>query len=174
MKPQDYIRYNFDSFESAFYTAFIILTLENWNTILISCLRADVTPVITILYLISWVFIGNYIFLNLFLAVLLEGFNSSEALQMIQEIDQEGKELERMHKALIQKREDRQRIEDAENFKANEEVLMIIEREKFKDKEEINQRKACYLVVRDFNQSDEINSEDFDLKKNLDKSYNKK
>ena len=47
---------------------------------------------------------------------------------MIEEIDQEGKELERMHKSLIHKREEKQRNEDAENYKANEEVMMIIEK----------------------------------------------
>ena len=31
------------------------------------------------LYLISWIFIGNYSLLNLFLAILLDGFTSSNA-----------------------------------------------------------------------------------------------
>ena len=86
MKPGDYLRYNFDSFEMAFYTVFDILTIENWNNILVSCLRADVPAFLTIVYLISWIFIGNYIFLNLFLAVLLDGFESSDAMQMVEEI----------------------------------------------------------------------------------------
>ena len=52
------------------------MTLENWNDILYVCLRSDVPGIITSIYLISWVFLGNYVFLNLFLAVLLEGFSS--------------------------------------------------------------------------------------------------
>ena len=34
---------------------------------------------ITIFYIVSWIFIGNYSLLNLFLAVLLDGFTSDDA-----------------------------------------------------------------------------------------------
>ena len=33
---------------------------------------------ITVGYFISWIWIGNYIFLNLFLAILLEGFTTEK------------------------------------------------------------------------------------------------
>jgi hypothetical protein len=33
---------------------------------------------ITHIYLISWIFIGNFVLLNLFLAILIEGFTSKE------------------------------------------------------------------------------------------------
>lgn len=32
-------------------------------------------PVLTILYFVIWIFMGNYILLNLFLAILLNGFS---------------------------------------------------------------------------------------------------
>lgn len=52
-------------------------------------MRSSVNPVITAIYLISWIFIGNYVFLNLFLAILLDGFvaegqQDSEELEMLQ------------------------------------------------------------------------------------------
>lgn len=53
------------------------MTIENWNNILYVCLRSDANKLVTALYLISWVFIGNYVFLNLFLAILLDGFSTS-------------------------------------------------------------------------------------------------
>ena len=55
------------------------MTLENWNNILYVCLRSEVAGWVTAIYLISWVFLGNYVFLNLFLAILLDGFSSGDS-----------------------------------------------------------------------------------------------
>lgn len=41
--------------------------------------RSDVNVVITTVYLISWIFIGNFSLLNLFLAILLDGFSNESA-----------------------------------------------------------------------------------------------
>ena len=57
-------------------STFQILTLENWNDLLTITLRSSVNKVITLIYLVSWIFIGNYVLLNLFLAILLERFES--------------------------------------------------------------------------------------------------
>jgi len=54
------------------------MTMENWNEILYSCLRTDTNKIITVIYLISWIFIGNFVLLNLFLAILLDGFDSND------------------------------------------------------------------------------------------------
>ena len=51
------------------------MTLENWNSLLFNCLRAETPKYFTMIFLISWIFIGNYILLNLFLAILLDGFD---------------------------------------------------------------------------------------------------
>jgi len=50
------------------------LTLENWTDILFVTLTSSAGAVLSSLYLVSWIFIGNYVFLNLFLAILLDGF----------------------------------------------------------------------------------------------------
>lgn len=68
-------RANFDSFFDAFLAIFQLLTLENWGDILVLAWRSDVNNFLVGIYLISWIFIGNFIFLNLFLAVLIDGFN---------------------------------------------------------------------------------------------------
>jgi len=68
----------FDDFFSAYMTVFQVMTMENWNDILTSTLRTDVNYAITLVYLISWIFIGNYVLLNLFLAILLNGFDSQD------------------------------------------------------------------------------------------------
>ena len=64
-----------------------MLTLENWNEILADLLSSpNIHPSISIIYLVLWIFIGNYVFLNLFLAILLDNFeeewrNSKEELK---------------------------------------------------------------------------------------------
>ena len=61
------------------------MTLENWQEILVACFRSSIFKGFTIFYLISWIFIGNYILLNLLLAILLDAFTNDERL--IDEID---------------------------------------------------------------------------------------
>ena len=45
---------------------------------MINCYRSDVSKFFSTIFLISWIFIGNFILLNLFLAILLDGFESNE------------------------------------------------------------------------------------------------
>jgi hypothetical protein len=64
------------------------MTLENWNDLLITYLRTDANNILILFFFISWIFIGNMVLLNLFLAVLLEGFEDksiSEDLELIEE-----------------------------------------------------------------------------------------
>ena len=48
---------------------------------------------VTAIYYISWIFIGNFILLNLFLAILIEGFQEEEAN------DQDGEENQQLLEA---------------------------------------------------------------------------
>jgi hypothetical protein len=48
--------------------------MENWPIILFYGLRSNVNMAITIIYFVSWIIIGNYILLNLFLAILIDSF----------------------------------------------------------------------------------------------------
>ena len=48
--------------------------MENWNSLLYDAMRSDVAKTISSVYYISWIFIGNFILLNLFLAILLDSF----------------------------------------------------------------------------------------------------
>ena len=54
------------------------MTIENWNDIENSSLNADVNIGLTLSYLISWIFVGNYVLLNLLLAVVMDSFNNEE------------------------------------------------------------------------------------------------
>lgn len=78
---EDSPRLRYDSFMQAFMTVFDIMTQENWNGQLVACQRAAVPKSLTLIFLISWLFIGNYVLLNLLMAVLLEGFDSDDVHQ---------------------------------------------------------------------------------------------
>lgn len=69
--PEGLPRGNFDSFHWAFITIFQVLTTENWNDILTSSLRSNL-GIWSSSFLILWIVIGNFIILNLFLAILLD------------------------------------------------------------------------------------------------------
>jgi len=57
------------------------MTLENWQDILFITFRTNVNKYVTSVYLISWIFLGNWILLNLFLAILLEGFSTEQEFE---------------------------------------------------------------------------------------------
>lgn len=59
----------------AFLCVFDILTMENWNNILYNALHSHVPIYLTLTYFITWIFVGNYVLLNLFLAIMLDGFD---------------------------------------------------------------------------------------------------
>lgn len=56
--------------------------MENWQQVLYSSMRASqnsmVLKTVTAIYYISWIFIGNFILLNLFLAILIDAFNTED------------------------------------------------------------------------------------------------
>ena len=67
--------YNFETFFEAFLTVFSVITLDNWSYVMqILYQNNNKEAFLAGFYLISGIFIGNYIFLNLFLAILLDGF----------------------------------------------------------------------------------------------------
>lgn len=57
--------------------------MENWQQVLYSSMRAAnnsmIIKTIAAIYYISWIFIGNFILLNLFLAILIDGFTEEDA-----------------------------------------------------------------------------------------------
>ena len=63
------IRYNYDSFLNAFITSFIMLTTENWNTIMFYAFSGTTSQALIVVYFVSCIFIGNWMLLNLFLAL---------------------------------------------------------------------------------------------------------
>jgi hypothetical protein len=86
-------RANYDTFSNSFLTVLQLVTFENWTDHIVLLYNTPVSKAITLAYIISWLIIGNYIFLNLFLALLLGGFESEEVIKSLQETVDEFKEL---------------------------------------------------------------------------------
>lgn len=70
--PVSIPRHHFDAFPWAFLTVFQILTGEDWNAVMYDLMRS--TSNAASLYCIMIIIVGNYILLNLFLAILLDNF----------------------------------------------------------------------------------------------------
>jgi Ion transport protein len=66
-----------------------LVTLENWNDLMHAALRSSQSMILSLTYLIVWIFIGNYIFLNLFLSILLDGFENKEQEDDVKELEKE-------------------------------------------------------------------------------------
>eukprot|EP00937_MAST-01D_sp_MAST-1D-sp2_P001031 g1031.t1 len=67
---------NFDNFYTSTLTVFQVLTGEDWNTVLYDCMRVE--PVFGAILLAVMFFIGNYMMLSLFVAILLQNFQDAE------------------------------------------------------------------------------------------------
>lgn len=80
-------RENFDDYNLGFVTTFQILTAIMFNRVFHLYGMAGKMLVIPAFYVVSWIVIGNYIFLNLFLAILLEEFNQETKTIEIEDED---------------------------------------------------------------------------------------
>ena len=56
--------------------------MENWQFVMYNSMRSargsTFLKSLTAIYYVSWIFIGNFILLNLFLAILIDSFESEE------------------------------------------------------------------------------------------------
>ncbi|KAF0717781.1 Aste57867_2098 [Aphanomyces stellatus] len=67
---------SFDNVGMALLTVFQVFSGDSWTDILYACMR--VSPISGALYVVVAFFTGNYLVLNVFLSILLQGFDSSE------------------------------------------------------------------------------------------------
>ena len=72
----DVARHNFDNIYWSVITIFQILTGENWNEVMYDGMRS--TGSLSCIYFLLLFILGNYIILNLFLAILLDNFGGGE------------------------------------------------------------------------------------------------
>ncbi|KAJ9447858.1 Voltage-dependent calcium channel type D subunit alpha-1 [Diplonema papillatum] len=73
-------RSNFDHLGTSTVTVFQIITGEDWNRVMYSGMRSSKSPVASLyaLYFVTLFIIGNYLILNLFIAVLINNFETDD------------------------------------------------------------------------------------------------
>ena len=69
------VRYNFDTFPRAFLSVFILLTGENWNEMMYNAMRA--TSNFASLYFVIVIILGNFIIIQLLVAIVITNFDES-------------------------------------------------------------------------------------------------
>jgi hypothetical protein len=69
-------RANFDSFLNGITSVFIILIGEDWNNVMYAHVRSE--GIAVSVFFLSLVILGNFILLNLFLAILLKNFEEDD------------------------------------------------------------------------------------------------
>ncbi|XP_012282191.2 muscle calcium channel subunit alpha-1 isoform X1 [Orussus abietinus] len=91
---QDKPRSNFDSFWQSLLTVFQILTGEDWNAVMYEGIRAyggvSSPGVLACVYFIILFICGNYILLNVFLAIAVDNLADAESLTAIEKEAEEG------------------------------------------------------------------------------------
>ena len=74
----DSIRDNFNSFQNSFFTAFKVLVGENWNEIMYHVVLK--TNRWSVLYFVIFMILGQFIMVNLLLAIIISEFNQSRLI----------------------------------------------------------------------------------------------
>lgn len=100
---------NFDTFPFAIATTFQIMTMENWQTILYDMLRGDLLNgknniYAVVIYLVAWIFMGNFVLLNLFLAILIDAFLEQDDEEEDEEVILRKREAKKARKAARKKK----------------------------------------------------------------------
>lgn len=79
-------RANFDNFLHGLTTVYIVLIGDDWNLIMYDHVRTVSPDVMTVTFFVSVVILGNWILLNLFLAILLSNFEDEKEIMSYEEI----------------------------------------------------------------------------------------
>ena len=67
-------RTNYDTFWIAYVSVFQIMTIENWHYNMYDSMRTNAPIYVTGLFYVVWIFIGNFILLNLLLTIIFDAF----------------------------------------------------------------------------------------------------
>lgn len=85
-------RTNFDSMAEALTTVFVVLSGENWNEVFQSCFAF--APLAASLYFVVLVVLGNFVLLNLIVAILLNSIDHTQDDEEDDEAEEHGREIE--------------------------------------------------------------------------------
>uniref|UniRef100_A0A8C9TWH4 Voltage-dependent L-type calcium channel subunit alpha n=1 Tax=Scleropages formosus TaxID=113540 RepID=A0A8C9TWH4_SCLFO len=112
-------RSNFDNFPQSLLTVFQILTGEDWNTVMYDGIMAYGGPassgMIVCIYFIILFICGNYILLNVFLAIAVDNLADAESLNSAQKEEAEEKERRKSLRSGSPDKRDEEKLEDRES-----------------------------------------------------------
>ncbi|XP_038397848.1 voltage-dependent L-type calcium channel subunit alpha-1S isoform X1 [Canis lupus familiaris] len=107
-------RSNFDNFPQALISVFQVLTGEDWNSMMYSGIMAYGGPsypgVLVCIYFIILFVCGNYILLNVFLAIAVDNLAEAESLTSAQKAKAEERKRRKMSKGLPDKSEEEKSV----------------------------------------------------------------
>uniref|UniRef100_A0A8C3V045 Voltage-dependent L-type calcium channel subunit alpha n=1 Tax=Catharus ustulatus TaxID=91951 RepID=A0A8C3V045_CATUS len=108
-------RSTFDNFPQSLLTVFQILTGEDWNSVMYDGIMAYGGPsfpgMLVCIYFIILFICGNYILLNVFLAIAVDNLADAESLTSAQKEEEEEKERKKLTKMLLAAEEDEEEPE---------------------------------------------------------------
>ena len=125
--------YNFNTFSSSFITVFNIITLENWYFVFIEASSYKNSKItLSMFYFISLILLGNMLVWHLFLAIMLDAFESMKKLLILQEENEEIEEetLKILKKYLKNEKEEELNNKESEFFYSVSLIEEIEEKEK--------------------------------------------
>ena len=88
----DYREGNWDGFYSSFILIFRVLTLDDWNTIAFGGVQCSDNNWGIFVFLLIWIILGNFMLLNLFLAILIRSFAKNKAEKTANKISKSDEE----------------------------------------------------------------------------------
>ena len=137
---QEPSRTNFDDFWNSFLAVFQILTGEDWNAVMYEGVLAnggpkDPTGLVMSLYFVGLVIIGNYVLLNVFLAIAVDNLTEADLMGG----DEDHEEIER--------EERKEEIKEKYAPKATEDILMDSSKVLLKEKTEKKDDDANATVI---------------------------
>ena len=153
-------RTNFDTLLNSFMTLFQLLTLENWVDILEILYGSPISRWVTIVYIISWIMLGTYIIFNLFLALLLGGFDEVDFDTNLQEKRDEYKVIEEQIALKELEEEQQKEVFGQKIGQQDKDIMYIIDDSNLKSKigtedtylnvvdKQTQRDRASYFIVR--------------------------
>jgi hypothetical protein len=87
--PDSPTRMVYNDFFIAFIATFNFITMENWNDSMAAALSTSINKYLSLAYMISWIFLGNYVLANIFLAILLDGFDEDALQEDFEELEED-------------------------------------------------------------------------------------
>ncbi|XP_037925278.1 muscle calcium channel subunit alpha-1 isoform X4 [Hermetia illucens] len=126
-KEEDKPRSNFDSFWQSLLTVFQILTGEDWNTVMYDGIQAyggvASIGVLACIYFIILFICGNYILLNVFLAIAVDNLADADSLTTIAKEEEEDDNKQKSRSPTPLEGEDLDNLDDLEEGREDDENL---------------------------------------------------